>query len=179
MSRPLGATPVLPFFGLLFREDIISIEEVTSQLSQLSLGDLHLSFELREAKLRDYYQKEMGPAEKLSRYWIFDTSPMVRDELVSLKIKANKLEEDLVHKYGATGRVVNIDPGYVALEQVVLSTCKPYGHRIYLKNQVYGELTYQFQGGEFNELPWTYPDYREQDVKHHFKKARSFLKDIL
>lgn len=179
MSRPLAATDVLPFFGLLYREDISSLENILESLNTLVPIDFNLNFELRGANLRNYYEKEMGAAEKLKRVWLFGSQKVPREDLIKLKLEANKLELAFIKKFDTTGRVVNIDPGFVALEQVVLSTFKPYGHRILLRDNVYAELTYQFQGGEFHDLPWTYPDYRESTVKEHFADARSALKSLL
>jgi len=51
------------------------------------------------------------------------------DRLAEIKIETNALEE----RYLMEGRRrVNIDPGYVALERLVLATGKNYVHRIYL-----------------------------------------------
>jgi hypothetical protein len=59
---------------------------------------------------------------------------------------------------------VNIDPGYVALEHVVLATTKGYAHRIFLRSGIYADLTLVFENGSYRGLPWTYPDYQTQET---------------
>ncbi len=184
MSEPLKPTAVFYFFGLLYRNDLLSVKDIKSYLKDKdSLTGCSLEndfdFNLEEASLKNYYQKEMGQMESLSRAYIFSTSPLERELLISLKLKTNQLEVELQNNFEMTGRVVNVDPGYLALEQVVLATCKPYGHRVYLGEGVFSELTYQFQGRDYHSLPWTYPDYCNLKVRDHFKKVRSVLKDTL
>ncbi|MFN4132318.1 MAG: DUF4416 family protein, partial [Caldimicrobium sp.] len=74
-------------------------------------------------------------------------------------------------------RRVNLDPGYLSLSKVVLSTFKDYSHRLYLGRSVYGEVTLIFREGSFQPLPWTYPDYKNEKVIEVFNKARSFYKE--
>ncbi len=74
-----------------------------------------------------------------------------------------------------TRRTINIDPGYVALEQVVLSTSKPYSHRIHLADGIYTDLVYIFQNKNYQILPWTYPDYQEIAKINYFLKIRQEL----
>jgi len=74
------------------------------------------------------------------------------------KIFATFLEE----RFSLGGRrLVNLDPGYVARERLVLATGKNYAHRIYLNQEVYGDLTLLYEQGKFQALPWTYLDYAQ------------------
>jgi hypothetical protein len=61
-------------------------------------------------------------------------------------------------------RQVNIDPGYIAAEKLVLATGKPSANRIYLDQGVWADLTLIYQHGGFQPLAWTYPDYRQTEV---------------
>jgi hypothetical protein len=56
-------------------------------------------------------------------------------------------------------RRVNLDPGYVFGGGLVLSTGKFAGHRLYLGERIWGELTLFYRRG-FQTLPWTYRDYQ-------------------
>ena len=97
------------------------------------------------------------------------------EELVEFKYLCYEVEKKFANAEGK--RQVNLDPGYVELSKVVLSTFKNFSHRIYLKNGVYAEVTLIYKKGRFEALPWSYPDY----VNHSeiFKKARELLKTLL
>ena len=56
---------------------------------------------------------------------------------------------------------MNLDPGYVARERLVLATGKNYAHRVYLSQGIYGDLTLLADRSGFQALSWTYPDYAE------------------
>jgi hypothetical protein len=62
-------------------------------------------------------------------------------------------------------RLVNIDPGIMGRENLVLATTKPNAHRLPLGRGIYGEITLLFQYGAFSPLPWTYPDYASQPCR--------------
>jgi hypothetical protein len=72
------------------------------------------------------------------------------------KIFTNAVEQ----RFSVGGRrLVNIDPGYVARERLVLATGKNYAHRLYLGQGIYGDLTLLAGTGGFQALPWSYPDF--------------------
>lgn len=173
MSLPQGPTAVLPFCGLLFRSDLISQQELQDFLASY-LYEGTIAEVPGEYSLVDYYQREMGPS--LKRLWYFGLAPNGRNQLVEQKLRANSLEQELMAKLRLKGRCVNIDPGFIALEQVVLATGKPYSHRVYLNKGIYAELTYQFQQGKWVSFPWTYPDYLQGVVKMAFQEQRNLLK---
>lgn len=175
MSKPHFPEPVFFFCGLLYRHDLLSEERLKLVISDL-LGSSQLTtLESPQPSLRNYYEKEMGPKENLKRKWVLIHSLYERQDLLSIKVKANDVEESLTRELGLCGRPLNIDPGYLSLEQVVLATNKPYSHRIYLGQGIYADLVYQFQNKEWSVFPWTYPDYLEDEVRLYFKNARTQL----
>lgn len=74
--------------------------------------------------------------------------------------------------------MVNIDIGFLTLENFVLATTKNYSHRIFIGQNIFADLTYHFHQGEFRSLPWTYPDYLDDQKKDFIKWGRSFLLQI-
>ena len=74
-------------------------------------------------------------------------------------------------------RRVNIDPGYISLDKLVLFTTKNYSHRIYLNEGIYAEVTLKFERKSFVPLPWTYPDYKTLEYIDFFNKIRETYKD--
>jgi hypothetical protein len=152
MSQPKPGLPVKPLVSLILaREDL-----GPSVLARLMdyFGPPDLVGPLRPFTDTDYYTPEMGPGlGRLLASFLHLAEPA---RLQDWKVFTNRVEQEF-----ALGdrRLVNLDPGYVAAERLVLATGKNYSHRLYLDNGIYGDLTLIYQGGAFQPLPWTYPDY--------------------
>ena len=122
----------------------------------------------------DYYAKEMG--KDLRRYFLLFAPLALREQLPQVKLRTNELETS----YAWQGkRTVNIDPGYIALEHVVLATTKGYAHRVYLGDGIFGDLTLMFKNGSYHGLPWTYPDYRSEETLALCSRWRQRYKESL
>ena len=115
-----------------------------------------------------YYEKEMG--WPLYRRFISFMRLIMPESIADIKLITNELEKAHLDK---EKRKINIDPGYVTLERVVLATGKNYSHRVYLKKGIFADLTLIFHDGTFKPLAWTYPDYAEEKVIGLFNRLRS------
>ena len=115
-----------------------------------------------------YYENEMGPG-LLRSYWVF-SEQTARGTLVEAKLATNRIEKEM----SVDGkRTVNLDPGLLTPESLVMATTKPYSHRVYLSKGIYAELAIMFKrGGGINPLPWTYPDYRDPATLDFFSSVR-------
>jgi len=122
----------------------------------------------------NYYEKEMG--KDLMRTFILFVLPIERETLPEIKRITNEIEQSF-----ALGgkRTLNIDPGYVALEHVILATTKGYAHRVHLKNGIYADLTLMYRNGTYRPLEWTYPDYAEAHTICLFLQWREHYKKVL
>jgi hypothetical protein len=89
------------------------------------------------------------------------------------KIRTNELERMFVRE---GKRAVNIDPGYICMERLVLATGKNYTHRIHLAKGIYADLTLVFHKGSFRPLAWTYRDYAEEGLIVQFNEIRASYK---
>ncbi len=116
----------------------------------------------------NYYDKEMGKG--LLRYFTAFERLVDQGELVDMKYRAMEMEDKWISN-GA--RRVNIDPGLLTLERLVLATTKNFTHRIYLGRGIYGDLTLIFQKGDFRFLDWTYPDYKSDFALEFLRQART------
>jgi len=114
-----------------------------------------------------YYEKEMG--WPLHRRFVSFEQLIPPDDLVKIKLETNQLEEQHIFE---GKRLVNIDPGYIGLERLVLATGKNYVHRIYLGKGIYGDLTLVFKKGTFRALEWTYRDYADPEMIEMFNQIR-------
>jgi len=125
-------------------------------------------------KFSSYYDKELG--SPIYRNFLFFDPIIDPVSLVDAKLAAGEIEEE----FSVNGRrKINLDPGYMSLAKVVLSSRKNYSHRIYLGRGVFCELELFYQDGRFNALPYTYFDYRDDLFVDIFMKARGIFKKRL
>jgi hypothetical protein len=118
-----------------------------------------------------YYAKEMG--WPLHRRFITFKKLIRPEDIVDIKLTTNKLEEE----YSREGkRQINIDPGYISLERLILATGKNYTHRIYLSKGIYADLTLVFNKGSFKSLEWTYRDYGAPEIIGYLNELRERYK---
>jgi hypothetical protein len=117
-------------------------------------GAIDVESELLPFDHTAYYAREFGPT-LVRRIWAFE--PLIAPSaLPGVKVQSNELEA----RWAVDGkRQVNLDPGYVSMAKLVLATTKNHGHRIYLDQGIYGEVTLQYRDKAFRPWPWTYPDY--------------------
>ena len=72
-------------------------------------------------------------------------------------------------------RMINLDPGVLTVDHLVLASHKSAGHRLYLGDGVYAELELWYVNGGFEPLPWTYLDYKTKEARVFFEKTRAVL----
>lgn len=115
-----------------------------------------------------YYEAEMG-APLFRRMLAFET--MIKQSALSdIKLTTNDLELEYSKN---SKRIINLDPGYMLRERFVLATGKNYSHRIYIGKRIYADLTLIYIKGRFRKLPWTYPDYAEQNMLTYLERVRN------
>jgi hypothetical protein len=107
-----------------------------------------------------YYHAEMG--QPLWRRFASFVQLIQQEDLVRIKEETNQLEGRMSER---GMRSVNIDPGYVLAERLVLATGKDCAHRIYLDRGIFADLTLVFREKEYRPLPWTYPDYGDAKLR--------------
>jgi len=103
-----------------------------------------------------YYEPEMG--SELTRRIVSFEKLIDPGDLPGIKLTTNAIEAAFAHE---RKRQLNLDPGYVSGAKLVLATTKNHGHRLYLGQRIYGEVTLAYRDGNFRSWPWTYPDYAE------------------
>lgn len=147
--------------------------EVLSALVD-SFGSILLESPTLSWNYSEYYHEEMG--RPLFRKFLFFSPVIDTAILPNAKLKAVELEAD----FSIQGkRRVNLDPGYLSLAKVVLSSHKNYSHRIHLGRAVFAELELIYKEGKFHQMPYSYPDYRDKSVIDVFVKARKLLKKMI
>ena len=164
---------VLVLTGVIYKKDFL-INELLETLSE-KLGNIAMQSEVIPFTHTQYYNKEMGG--NLSRQWFVFNKLVKPDTLADLKHYSNEIEKKYQGEDG--GRTVNIDPGFIAMSNLILASTKNYAHRIYLGKGIYAEVTLIFKNHRFLPLQWTYPDYKEKMALEFFLQAREILKEKL
>ena len=122
----------------------------------------------------DYYEDEFG-GSLIRRFVAFER--LIRPEwLPDIKRWTNDLEGRMSD---GGRRRVNIDPGYLAAAHLILATGKGFGHRPYLRDGIYADLTLIYRERSFHALEWTYPDYRQDEVIRLFNRLRERYREDL
>jgi len=117
------------------------------------------------------YTEEMG--ERLQRRFYSFEKMVERDRLPEIKALCHKIEKqfgDLVRDYAF--RTVNIDPGILTPDNVVMASHREFNHRIYLGEGVFGELTLVYSRGRFVRLAWTPAEFCEGEAIDFFLRVR-------
>ncbi|MEA4858800.1 DUF4416 family protein [Solidesulfovibrio sp.] len=109
----------------------------------------------------DYYDAELGTP--LSRRLLAFARLLPQGGLAAAKRFTNALEARFARPDGR--RRVNLDPGLLTQERLVLATGKNFTHRVYLGQGIFGDLTLVFRAGSWQTLPWTFPDYAAPDMR--------------
>jgi hypothetical protein len=172
MSLPRKPNPAKLVVGLFMKDkDLVDnlAKELVDKIGPMDMVSSWFSFDYT-----DYYEPEMGTS--LFRRMFAFKSLIEQNTLADIKILTNELEL----KYAKEGkRKVNIDPGYLTLERLVLATGKNFTHRIYLEKGIYADLTLIYQKGGFQKLPWTYPDYIQNNVLNFLCSVRrKYARDL-
>jgi len=158
MSRPQEPQPAKLIVGLLFRDFGIQRQALTDLRDHF--GPMDLLTEPKVFTYTTYYDREMGSG--LYRQTCSFVQLIQTERMPEVKLSTNRMEIELSIK---GKRQVNIDPGVLSKERLVLATGKNYTHRIYLRNGIYADLTLIYQNGAYRPLPWTYPDYRDVSLR--------------
>ncbi len=157
MSELRQPIPVMPVFSI-FSADLSAIEQAEHDISG-HWGAIFLTSELLDFTQTAYYEREFGHG--LKRIFLALKDVIDPTGLVDMKLWACRYEQK--HTVNEK-RLLNIDPGILSCERLVLATGKNYTHRIYLGKRVWADLTLIYQKGSFRALPWTYPDYSSDET---------------
>lgn len=120
-----------------------------------------------------YYEQELGAP--LFRRLLGFARPLPLDGLKDFKLATNAMEVRLARPDGA--RRVNLDPGLVTLERLLLASGKNFTHRVYLGSGIWADLTLIYNKRQgWVDLPWTFPDYATKDMKGRLTELRALYK---
>jgi hypothetical protein len=156
-------------FIALMHQGTVNTGEVLDILKN-EYGDIDRSFGSVQFSFTDYYKKEMG--DDLQKMYLTFSRYIGREDLAAIKVFTNRIE----NRFCVSGkRTVNLDPGYVTRDKLVLASTKDFYHRIYLTQGIFAEVTLHYRKGMFRFFSWTYPDYKDPGFLAFLEKARARL----
>ncbi|ACV67599.1 DUF4416 family protein [Desulfohalobium retbaense] len=119
-----------------------------------------------------YYNTELGTP--LYRRLLYADRFYPQDRLAEAKLVTNALEDAFRDAEG--NRRINLDPGLLSLERLVLATGKGFTHRIYLKEGIWADLTLMYQKGGWRAFDWTFADYADAPLQAWLTRLRDEYK---
>ena len=166
MSRPQTPKPAKLVIGFFLKEKDLVVPVVKALIEKFGPVDIASSW--LPFNFTTYYEPEMG--KPLFRRMLAFETLIKQSALSEIKLITNDLELEYLKN---SKRMVNLDPGYMLRERFVLATGKNYSHRIYIGQRIYADLTLIYSKGRFIKLPWTYPDYAEQNMLIYLERVRN------
>ena len=158
--------------GLLSAKEVL-LEQAKNLLVE-KYGNIDFQSSIFPFDFTTYYDEELGSGV-LRQYISFDGLINAGD-MGKIKRETNALESE----FKISGnRKVNIDPGYVALDKMVLATTKDATYRIYLGEGIYAQSTYYFEANSYRPWQWTYKDYCSKTAIEFFNEVRTHYKSAL
>ncbi len=121
-----------------------------------------------------YYDEEMGAS--LSRIIVSFERLISPETLAEIKHLTRVMEKKYSHE---SRRNINMDPGYLDLDKVVLASAKYGRQKIPLKNGIYADPTLEFTRHAFRPFEWTFPDFSTGLYDEDLKQIRLIYKHQL
>ena len=170
MLNPTKPGKVKLIIGFLYSSN--DLYDKAKKSLEKKMGPTDFESNIIEFRFTDYYREEMG--SNLKRRFVSFKRLIQPEDIVQIKLFTIKIEKkfSILNK-----RRINIDPGYLNEAKILLSTTKDYSHRIYLDKRIFAEITLIYKNRGFQNLPWTYPDFRTKLYKEIFLKVRNIYKE--
>jgi hypothetical protein len=159
----------LPIAGILTSEKELRDEVIG--LLEPHFGSADIIGEWMPFGHTNYYEDEMGP--RLARSFVAFEKLVEEHFAASFKKIATDIEDAL----SVDGRRrVNIDPGFISSNKLVLVSGKYGGNKIALAQGVWADMLLWYNKG-WTAMPWAFPDFRNGELFPLFMKMRGRLKE--
>jgi len=167
--HPEEPQPVKLICGVLYSDS----RALNRAISQLESAYGSLDYQSPEFKfdLTDYYVPEMG--SPINRLFLSFQNLIHPKDIARIKIETNRIESDISI---SGNRKVNLDPGYMDYDKVVLASGKYNGQKIYLDHGIWADLTLHYTKRHFDPYPWSFPDFKKGLYNDVFLEIRRLYK---
>lgn len=169
IMKPVEAAPVKLISGILYSDEAC-LNQAFLKLEE-KFGLIDYRSPLFPFDVSDYYVAEMG--SPIFRMFVSFQKLIAPDEIAQIKLDANCIEDQLAIR---THRKVNLDPGYMDYDKVVLASAKYNGQKIYLSDGIWADLTLRYTQGRFEPYPWSFPDFKSGIYHDVFLSIRHLYK---
>ncbi|MGD2294925.1 MAG: DUF4416 family protein [Candidatus Aminicenantes bacterium] len=153
---------------------IIALEEKVFKNAEIRLESLYgpkdFASPFIEFTFTDYYEKEMGKG--LRRKFLSFKNLIAPERLSEIKVRTNRMEQEMREAFRAAQRIVNLDPGFLTSSALFMATAKDFAHRVPLQHGIYAHLELLFGKKDVRSLDWTYPDYTTEEYQNFFLRVR-------
>ncbi|MBC8384393.1 MAG: DUF4416 family protein [Candidatus Cloacimonetes bacterium] len=167
--KPADPDPVKLFCGILFSDEVL-LENAAEMLCQ-KYGSVDHKSKNFPFEITAYYNSEMGtPIDRIFLSFEKLIDPGILPEI---KIDCNEIEDKLA-VYGK--RKINLDPGYLDYDKVVLASAKYNAQKIYLDKGIYADPTLFYRKGKFYPSDHAFPDFKEGIYESVFLEMRAKYK---
>ena len=168
--------PVKLIIGILAADEIVLNTAVKEVISKFGSADF-LS-DIWPFTMTDYYKHETG--DNILKQFVSIESLIHPGKLAKIKHRTNRIEKRLAKKTRQPlPRPVNIDPGIIEPSKLILATTKNFAHRVYIGRKMYAEVTLMYSKGTWQDLPYTFADYKQQCYQNFLSKVRTKLVEQL
>ena len=124
--------------------------------------------------LTDYYETEMG--KPIFRSFNSYSALIDPGSLAEIKLATNQIEEELAE---SGKRKVNLDPGYLDYDKLVLASVKYNYQKIYLRDGIYADITMFYRKGRYIAADWAFPDFQQGIYENDLLQIRHLYKQQL
>ncbi len=167
--EPQEPIPVKLICGILYSDE--ALLQAAFRILNEQFGHIDFTSPVFPFSVTDYYVAEMGtPIRRLFCSFRDLINP---GALAAIKITCNRIEEEVALQ-GL--RKVNLDPGYMDYDKMVLASAKYNAHKIYLDQGIYADLTLRYERGVYQPAPYAFPDFKTGQYNETFLRIRANYK---
>ena len=145
-----------------------SIFEEVKEILIDNFGEIEFTSEEYDFNFTGYYENEFG--KSLKKIFIIFKKPINREELVGIRLYTQELEDKFTDD---NKRKVNIDPGYITRDNLIMASLKEQPYKIYLGKGVFAHMIFMFKRNGIISFKHSFPDYLAQ--KDFFIMVRKSL----
>lgn len=167
--NPTEPDPVKLFVGILY-SDANLMQHAIARLQE-EFGRIDYKSPEFDFDVSDYYRDEMG--WPILRKFVSHFELIDPKEIAPIKIACNFIEDELAVE---GNRKVNLDPGYMDYNKVILASAKYNSQKIYLDLGIYADPTLWYENGEFQPYPYSFPDFKTKQYQQVFLHIRALYK---
>lgn len=156
MARLIKPTPGKLIVSFIYS----SIDALADSLKKVEKQFGPVEFETLDFEPADKlrYAEEMG--RSIQRRFFSFARPADRDSLVALKKTTLRIEPEFADQVGDhLFRSVNIDPGILSSDNLLIASSRAANHRTYLADGIYADMQLVWSRGQYVRLPWTDEDF--------------------